>query len=212
MKEYKHCLVVAVTGGMGCGQTTVAKFMEEFGAHVINADEMARKAIETNRELQQEMKMVFGKSVFYKNGKLNRKRLAAIVFQDESKLHKLNKMVHPRMVELIVEDIEKQRSSGRYKIIVVDAALIYEVNIENMFDAVIVVASYMKNRIDRIAARDGHTRKHIMDRIKSQLPIEDKIKWADFVIENNGTLEETKKNTKEVYDKLLQMLMTRNKK
>lgn len=206
MKEYKHCLVIAITGGMGCGQTSVAKFMENAGAKIINADEMAKKAIEANEELQKELKTTFGKSIFYKNNQLNRKRLASVVFQDESKLQKLNRMVHPRMVELIVEEIEAGRSSGRYKIIAIDAALIYEINIENMFDSVIVVAAFMKNRIDRIANRDRHTRKHISDRIRNQLPIEDKIKWADFVIENNGTLKETEDRTKEVYRELLSLL------
>ena len=110
------------------------------------------------------------------------------------------------MVELIVEEIEAARSSGRYKVIVIDAALIYEINIENMFDAVIVVAAFMKNRIDRIAKRDGHTRKHITDRIRNQIPIEDKIKWADFVIENNGTLNETEQKSKELYKELLNLV------
>jgi len=206
MKEYKHCLVIAITGGMGCGQTSVARFMGKSGAKIINADEMAKKAIETNNELQKEMKNTFGKSIFYRNNQLNRKRLASLVFQDESKLQKLNRMVHPRMVELIVEEIEQARSSGKYKIIAIDAALIFEINIENMFDAIVVVAAYMKNRIDRIARRDGHTHKHIADRIRSQIPIEDKIKWADYTIENNGTLKDTEQKTREVYNQLLELL------
>ena len=209
MKEYKHCIVIGITGGMGCGQTSVGGFMEKLSAKVINADEMAKKAIEINSDLQKELKLTFGKSIFYRDGKLNRKRLAGIVFQDESKLHRLNRMVHPRMVELIIEEIEEARGSGRYKIIALDAALIYEINIENMFEAIVVVASYMKNRIDRIAKRDGHSRKHISDRIHSQIPIEDKIKWTDYVVENNGTLEETKLATKKVYDELLKIVKTK---
>lgn len=206
IEEYKHCLVVAITGGMGCGQTTVANMFKKLGAYVINADEMAKKAIRENDKLRKDLRSTFGRSIFYRNGRLNRKKLASFVFQDESKLQKLNKLVHPYMVENIIEEIEKARESKKYSIIAVDAALIYEINIENMFDAIIVVASYMKNRIARIMERDGHSRKHILDRISKQIPIEDKMKWADYIIENNGTLEELREKTRVVYEELLKKL------
>ncbi|GAB4176708.1 MAG: dephospho-CoA kinase [Calditrichia bacterium] len=206
MEEYKHCIVVAVTGGMGCGQTTVASFFKKFGAYVVNADEMAKKAIDRNDELRKKLKQTFGSRIFHRNGKLNRKKLASMVFQDESKLTKLNKLVHPHMVENIIEEIEKARESGKYKIIMVDAALIYEINIENMFDAVIVVASYMKNRIERIMKRDGHSRKHILDRISKQIPIEDKMKWADYIIENNKDLKALEEKSRIVWDELLKLV------
>jgi dephospho-CoA kinase len=211
LKEYKNCLVVAITGGMGCGQTSVANIFKKLGAYVVNADEMAKKAIDENQQLKKDLKATFGGRIFHRNGRLNRKKLASIVFQDESKLQKLNKLVHPYMVENIIEEVEKARESGRYKIIAVDAALIYEINIENMFDAVIVVAAYMKNRIARIQKRDGHTRKHILDRISKQIPIEDKMKWADFIIENNGTLKELEEKTKVVYEELMKLLEQKKK-
>jgi len=196
-------LVVAITGGMGCGQSTVAKYFEKFGAKVINADLVARQVVDSDPEVKEELKKAFGRRIFYRNGKLNRKLLANIVFEDQLKTSRLNKIVHPRMVARIVEEIEQARESGKYPLIAIDAALVYELNLEHMFDYVVVVTSKMSNRIRRIKERDGLSEKDIINRINKQLPIEDKMRWADFVIQNNGTLEELEEKTKKVFQQIL---------
>ncbi|OGB66869.1 MAG: dephospho-CoA kinase, partial [Caldithrix sp. RBG_13_44_9] len=91
---HKDCIIVAVTGGMGCGQTTVCKFMEEMGAKAIQADLVAKKEIEMNDEIRQELEKTFGNRIFYRDGKLNRKLLANIAFADEAKTERLNRIVH----------------------------------------------------------------------------------------------------------------------
>ncbi len=202
-KKYVNPLVVAVTGGMGCGQSTVAKFFQKWGARVINADLIARQVVNQDAEVRKELEKAFGKSIFYRNGRLNRKLLARIVFQDESKTRRLNRIVHPRMVSRVIDEIEKAREDGKHPIIVIDAALIYELNLEHMFDYVIVVSSRMSQRIQRIQERDKLSEREIIYRIQRQLPIEDKMKWGDFVIENNGTLEELEKKARAVYKKLI---------
>ena len=205
----QHTIVVAITGGMGCGQTTVCKFLEKKGVKIINADWVAKKEIETNEEVKKELKKAFGYRIFYPNGKLNRKLLARIAFSDEAKTLRLNRIVHPQMVSRILDLIEQARESGRYPIIAVDAALIYELNLEHMFDAVVVVSSRMSNRIARIKARDRLSEKEIIDRINKQIPIEEKMKWADFVVENNGDLKELEQKTEKLYYQL--MKLTRRK-
>ena len=204
MKE-EDVILIAITGGIGCGQSSVAKFLEERGAKIINADLIAHKIVNNDPEAKSEIRKHFGRKVFYRNGRLNRKLLGRIVFEDEGKTRLLNKIVHPRMVSRIIDEIEAARDSGKHKIIAIDAALIYEIQLEHMFDAVVVVASRTKNRIDRIITRDGLSEKEIRDRIAKQIPVEEKMKWADFVVHNNSTLDQLKKRADDLYKKLLKM-------
>ncbi len=194
--------VIAITGGMGTGQSTVCQFLQKLGARTINADTVAKREIEGNHQLQKELKKSFGAKIFYRNGKLNRKLLAKIAFSDEAKTARLNKIVHPQMVSRIIDIIEESRESGKYKLIVVDAALIYELSLEHMFEAVVVVTSKMKNRLERIKKRDQLNEKEINDRMSKQIPIEEKIQWADFVIENNESLELLEKKTVKLFHEL----------
>ena len=195
-------LVIAVTGGMGTGQSSVCQFLHYLGAKAINADKIAKREIENNAAVQKELKKTFGAKIFYPNGKLNRKLLARLAFADEAKTVRLNKIVHPQMVSRIIEIIESARDSGRYSMIVVDAALIFELSLENMFDAVVVVTSKMQNRLERIKLRDKLSDKEISDRMSKQIPIEDKMQWADHLIENNGTLKQLEENTKKLFHQL----------
>lgn len=199
----KKPLIVAITGGIGCGQTTVANYMGQLGARVIQADAIAKEVVDKDRAVREELRRAFGRKIFYPNGKINRKLLARIAFSDELKTHRLNKIVHPQMVARIIDEIEKARDSRKYPVIVIDAALVYELNLEHHFDAIVVVTSKMGNRIKRIKDRDGLSEREVIDRINKQLPIEDKMKWADFVIENNGTLEELQQKTAQVYQRLM---------
>lgn len=203
-------LIIAVTGGMGCGQSTVCKILRRKGVKVINADQAAKQEIESNPEIKSELKNAFGSRVFYQNGKLNRKYLARIAFSDEAKTQRLNRIVHPQMVSRIIEMIEEARESGKYKIIAVDAALIYELNLESMFDAVVVVIARLKQRIERIKARDKLSEKEIVDRINKQLPIHDKVKWADFVVYNYADLQKLEQNVNRLYRSLTDLWIKKN--
>lgn len=200
--HYKNPLIVGVTGGMGSGQSTVCSFFKEWGCHVINADDKAKEAIHRNKELQRDLKKAFGNDVFV-NGRLNTKRLAELAFRDELNTRKLNQLVHPRMVQIIVEEMESARFSGKYPIIIIDAALIYEISIEHNFDYIVVVNAPVRMRQMRVSQRDKITRKDFYDRVSKQLPLEDKAKWADFVIDNKGELDALKDASEKVFKNLM---------
>lgn len=208
---YSNTIVAAVTGGIGCGQSSVCKFLEKKGVKTIDVDLVAKQEIENNDEIKRELKKAFGSRIIYRNGKLNRRLLARIAFSDDAKTNRLNRIVHPHMISRILDYIERAREKQGHRIIAVDAALIYELNLEHMFDTVVVVASRMKNRIERIQQRDKLSEAEINDRINKQIPIEDKVKWGDFVIHNNGSLEQLEQKTLKLYTKLVNMAKKKQK-
>ena len=202
-KEYTDPKVIGVTGGIGSGQTTVCEFFRKLGCKTINVDKKAKEVIRRNRLVQEELKKEFGKNIFYRNRQLNRKLLAQIVFEDEHKLQKLNRIVHPRMVEYLVEEMEEARFSGKYPLVIVDAALIYEINIEQLFDAVIVVFANMRQRIQRVVTRDKMKKEEVVARISKQIPLEDKKKWADYIVDNRGEISDIKNQVRKIFDELV---------
>lgn len=202
-KSYRNPLIVGVTGGIGSGQTTVCNFFEQWGCKIINADQKAKEVIQKDKALQRELKATFGKEIFTSNRKLDAKKLAELVFRNELETQKLNQLVHPRMVEVLIEEMERARFSGKFPIVVIDAALIYEISIEKMFDAVVVVNAPLAQRQQRVRERDGMSKKQLKERMDRQIPLEDKVKWADYVIENDGTLEELEARSKKVFQQLM---------
>jgi dephospho-CoA kinase len=200
--KYLDTRVVAVTGGIGSGQSTVCEFLAEQGCKIIDVDRKAKQIIDKDTALQQELKKTFGADIFDEKGQLRRRLLASIVFENSDKINQLNHLVHPRLVSEIIEEMEESRFSHKYPLIVVDAALVFELNMEKMFDAILVVDCTLDKRMERVMQRDGQSRAEIMARVKRQIPLEDKARWASHVVDNNGSLEDLKKQTLQVYEKL----------
>ena len=203
-KKYKNPIIIGVTGGIGSGQSTVSSFLQQMRCKVISADIKAKELIQKDRGLQGELKKTFGNDIFTKNRQLDTKRLAEIAFSSQLQTQKLNQLVHPRMVASLIEEMEQARFSGRYPLIIIDAALIYEISIERMFDYIIVVNTSLPLRMKRVNQRDGMTQKQFKERAGKQIPLADKVKWADFVIDNNSSLEALKESTKKIYNDLMQ--------
>lgn len=197
-----NSLIVGITGGMGCGQTTLAKFLEEQGAKIVYADAIAHRIVDSDPEVRKQLTKAFGRNIYTRYGKLKRKVLGKVVFNDENQLHLLNGIVHPPMAAEIIEQIERAKESGKYAIIGVDAPLIFEANIERMFDVMVVVVSKMSNRVQRIKNRDDLPQKKIMERIRTQIPVDEKSKWADYVIQNDENLVELKSKAGILYKQL----------
>lgn len=184
-------LVVGVTGGIGSGKSEVCSVFRQMGALVLSADAIAREIINTHETVKRKIQRMFGHCVYSRNGALDRKRVAALIFNDEALKKKLDDIVHPYVLQNLQQRI---RSTGSKRIVVVEAALIYEAHAEDLFDVVVVVHAAEGVRIQRISKRDGISRGEARLRIQSQLPSEEKTARADLVIRNEGRLDLLREN------------------
>ena len=173
-------LKIGLTGGMGSGKSTVAKIFETLGIPVYNADEAAKRLMNTDENLKAAIKKEFGNNIF-KNEQLDHKFLASIVFNDSRKLEVLNSLVHPATISDAVEWIQKQNANY----IIKEAALLFEAGAEKMLDHVIGVSAPEELRIQRVMNRDGVSREEIVKRMKRQMPEAEKLKRCDFIIQND---------------------------
>lgn len=194
-------ILIGLTGGIGCGKTEVAKILEELGARIIDADAIGKQVVEEQPEVLQEIVKVFGSQFLNPDGSLKRKELGNFVFQDEERKKQLNDIVHPHLWKRVLCDIEEAKKQN-FKLIVVDAALVYETGLEKHFQKVIVVSAPLETRIARIRQRDGFTESEIRDRMASQMPLEEKMRRADIVIENDGSLGRLRETTSKAFNAL----------
>lgn len=173
---------IGITGGIGTGKSFVSSIFKTMGVPYYDADKEAKTLMVTNASIKESLCDLFGKEVYYEDGALNRKWLAAQVFNNEEKLHLLNSVVHPIVIAAGVEWEEKQTAPYVLK----EAALLFESGSYKLLDKIIVVTAPLEMRISRIMARDQIDRQQVLARMKNQLPEEEKIAKADFVIINDG--------------------------
>lgn len=181
-------LQVGITGGIGSGKTTVCQIFERMGVPVYYADVRAKELMETDKNLIASIQNEFGNEVYDAEGNLNRKLLAEIVFGNEEKLLKLNSLVHP----VVFKDNESWNqvlANKGYPYTLKEAALLVETGSYKTLDKLIVVTAPLQDRIARVMARDAATYDQVTARIKAQLPEEEKVKLADYVIDNNQIMD-----------------------
>ena len=183
--EYELSLLVGLTGGMGSGKTLSASFFKDLGAFILDADLICRKLVEPGQAACKEIEAVFGKEIFTGSGNLDRRKLADIIFGDPEKKQTLEDILHPKVFEFERFEYDAIRKEHPNALVIVDAALLIESGNYKKMDKVIVVNSDEKNRINRILARSELSRDEIADRIKNQMPSDEKVRYADFVLENS---------------------------
>ncbi len=194
-------IIIGLTGNIASGKSAVSKFLKKLGADVIDVDQLAKKIQSQNiNDIIDKMEDVFGKEVV-SNGHVNRKKLGSIVFSDKEKLSKLNKIMIPVMTEVVKKIIEEKRASG-VKVLVVDAAILFEANWDKIVDTVWVVYIPKKLQLERLMKRENIGRGEALRRIESQMSISEKIKKADVVIDNSGDFSQMESRILELWKKI----------
>ena len=188
--------IIGVTGSVSSGKTTVAGFFKEIGAYLIDADKIVHRLYKTNRNIRTYIRKHFGGKVFSR-GTIDRRKLARIVFTEKKKLKKLQKIVHPLTIKEIKDIVRKSKR----QVIVIDAPLLLEANLDKFVDYIVVVKVNLKKQFER-CAKKGFMKRECLLRQKSQMPLREKIKHADFVIDNNRSKAKTRKEVEGIWQKL----------
>jgi dephospho-CoA kinase len=180
-------LLVGLTGGIGSGKSTVAELLAERGAAVIDADDLARRAIAPGTEGFDRVMETFGRDILGPDGDIDRSRLAAIVFGDPTWLRALESIVHPEVARLYSEALEPFRDTDR--IVVYSVPLLAERGLAEGFDVVVVVVSDIDRRIERLMRDRGMTPEQVRERAAAQLSDEERARVADVLLDNDGEIE-----------------------
>ena len=189
---------VGLTGGIGSGKTTVSNFLLDYGIPVYNSDSKGKTLMNTNLELKNNIVSIFGERV-YDNGILNTNLLSSIVFNDSTKIEQLNNLVHPKVAQDFNQWVGKNNNKP---ILVKEAAILIESGAYLNMDKIILVVSEKSTRINRVSKRDNSDLESIEKRISLQLTDDEKIKYADYIIENNSSLEHLKLEVLKVINKI----------
>ena len=185
-------MIYGLTGGTGSGKSTVAQYLREFGCEVVDADIIAREVTAKGSPVLDDLAEEFGADIIDENGELIRKKLGSIVFGNAEKLARLNEIMREALDTRFKSALEAATAKRLYSKVFFDAPALFETNREHFVDKVWVVAADKETRIARIMKRDGMTREEVLDRMKSQLPDDEKMRRADLIIYNDGTLEDLK--------------------
>ena len=193
--------IAGITGGIGSGKTTAAKFFEELGVPVYNSDTRAKIIQNENSEVKVKIIEAFGDEAYNQSG-LNRVYIAKQVFNNNEKLKQLNQIVHPA----VFNDFEEWKKKQTSKIIMKEAAILIESGSYKDCDVVISVLMNKEKRIQRIMARDGCTAEQVMARSTNQISDEERIQKSDFIIDNNGDLTHLKNEVEKTFIKIKKLL------
>jgi dephospho-CoA kinase len=188
--------IIGITGGLGSGKTLVSSMFEGLGAVVIDADEIAHDLLLNDEKLKKEVVDIFGKEILT-DGAIDRRKLAEEVFFDKNMLDVLSGFMHPVIIKKIMDEAENVKD----KVVVIDAPLLIEAGLNEFVDVVVVVTAEREVQIRRAVNR-GIDRLEAESIIENQMPLEEKVKYADFEIDNNGNIDKTKEGVEKAWQKM----------
>lgn len=185
-------MVIGLTGGIATGKTTVSNYLKELGYSIIDADVIARQVVEPGTNGLRMITDTFGEKVLTSDGQLDRQHLAQLVFTSSEQLQQLNRILQP----IIRERIQELISTSKDPVVVIDVPLLYEQHYEDLCDVVMVVSVQPQQQLERLMNRNHFTMDEAKNRVASQMPLSPKERLADVVIDNNGSVEETRQQVK----------------
>lgn len=191
-----------LTGGLASGKSFVGRTLEELGCRVVRADDLGHQVLAPGGEAYAAVVERFGEGILDAGGAIDRKRLAAEVFGDPERLAILNELVHPAVIRREEEFIEDVGRADPSAIVVVEAAILIETGSYRRFDKLILVVCGVEQQIERAMHRDGVTREEALARLGRQMPLEEKRRYADYIIDSSGPKEHTIEQTRAVYEAL----------
>lgn len=193
--------VIGLTGSIATGKSTVAKLFKQEGIPIVDADLISRQVVEPGAEAYQGIVSAFGQDILSSDQQINRKKLGQIIFNDQTKRKQLNAIIHPIIIAQIIKERD-QLIKEKHCLIILDIPLLYELKLTDLMEKVIVVYASPEQQLVRLKKRDYLSDRDAKQRINSQISIADKVKEADYVIDNDGT----KQQTKEQFYQLLEQL------
>lgn len=195
-------LLVGLTGGLATGKSFIAKTLESLGCKVFHADEIGHAVLAPDGEAYGPVVKEFGGGILNEDGTIDRRRLGALVFDNPERLSVLNSLVHPAVFDRQERLIRAAVARDPESIIVVEAAIMYETGSDARYQKMIVAVCSEEQQIERAMKRDQLTRDEVLARLRRQMPLAEKVKRADFVVDTSGTKEDTVRQTESVYHQL----------
>lgn len=194
-------IIIGLTGGIASGKSTAAKMLNQLGADIIDADCIAREIVEPGQKAWEQIAACFGKTILLPDGAIDRKKLGSIVFADEKKRRKLEEITHPEIRRRIQEKLDGLQKAGR-RVGVLDIPLLIEAGWTDMVQQTWLVYTDPDIQMERLMRRNNITVAEARQRLAAQMPLADKRKYADVIIDNSGTFEDTAAQIKMAWDKL----------
>lgn len=192
-------MIIGITGSIATGKTLVTNYLREKGYKVIDADEISRAVLNKGEKGYDEVLKYFSENILDQEKNIDRKKLAQIIFTDEKKRRVLEKIIHPLVINEILNFID---NSDKKEDVFVSMPLLYEINFQNHLDKVIAVYSNRDKQIERLTKRDNISYEYAIKKIESQYPQEKKVELADYVIDNSLSKEETIKNIEKIIERM----------
>lgn len=193
--------LVGLTGGIASGKSTVAKILQSLGAAIVNADDLAREVVEPGHEAWKEIVASFGAEILQSDQTLDRQKLRTLIFNQPHARKRLESIIHPRVRALAEERIRQYAAAG-YPVVIYEVPLLFEGNLQEWLRPVILVACDVETQTARLQKRDHLTAADAEKHIAAQMSLKDKRRLADYVIENNGSLEDLERQTRQILEEL----------